>query len=258
MNEDRLTRRAMLAILVTGLITAGIALAATIFVIGTVQPSYTAKSQVALTPNAQLTPEDKASYWEALGGGQAGRIAAEVFQQDQWKTAAAAAAGVNPSSIIVTAGVVESTALINVTVETTSPQGAEAALAKIITDATPVVLKVSGPYDLQVVQPAAGTAVSSSISSSQLLIVVFIGGLLVGSGAALIVTRARSRNQDEPEFYDTGEFRAAQGSGYNRPVGPPPGRGPQGGPPPNGNNGNGAYGPPPRRPVGDPRAQPPR
>jgi hypothetical protein len=265
-NEDRLTRRQMLAILVTGLITAGIALVATIFVIGTIQPTWKASAQLALVPGKQLPAADQPSYWESLSGGQAGRIAAEVLNQSTWKTAAAQAANVAPEQLTIVAGVVDSTNLINVTAETTSSDGAVASLQKLLTDATPTVQNVAGPFAVTVVQEPAGTAVASSLPKSQLLIVVFIGGLLVGSGAALIIARARRKSDDEPEFYDTGEFRAAQAGGYRPQAGGPP-RGPNGpgGPPmPPYNNGgpngqNGAYAGPPRRPANDPRPnQPPR
>ncbi|WP_300016071.1 hypothetical protein [Pseudonocardia sp.] len=197
MNEQRLTRRQLLWIAVIGLVTGVVALAATSYLVGSSDPLYRAEAQVALVPAAGIPAEEVPSYWEALGGGQAGSIAAEVLQQPQWADQAAAVAGVDPATVTVTAGVVDATSLIDVTVETTSPEGAEVAVDALIAAATPTVQRVSGPYALDIVQPAAGTAEASGVSATQLLIVVFAGGLLVGSGVALLVTRARRRPEDD-------------------------------------------------------------
>lgn len=255
MNEERLTRRSIIAIMAAGLLTGVVALLATMFVVGNVQPTYRAEGLVAMVPSKQVPAGEQTSLLEALSGGQASRVAAEVFKQSKFVDAAAQAAGVSASSLQVTAAPVDATQLIAVTVTGPSAAAAEAAAKAIILAGTPAVQTVSGgQYDLPIIQDPAGTAVSASVSASQLLIVAFIGGLLVGAGAALIIVRARSRGDDEPEYLDSGEFRAVQGSGYGRPVGPPPGR-PVPGPAANG----GPYGPP-RRPAGDPRAQqqPPR
>lgn len=197
MNEQRLTRRQLFWIAVIGLVTGAIALASTNYLVGSAEPTYRAQAQVALVPAPGIPAEEVPSYWEALGGGQAGSIAAEVLQQPQWAEQAAAAAGVDPATLAVTAGVVNATSLIDVTAETTSPEGAEAALDALIAAATPTVQKVSGPYALDIVQPADGTAEPAGVSATQLLIVVFAGGLLVGSGIALLITRARRRPDDD-------------------------------------------------------------
>jgi hypothetical protein len=196
-NEQRLTRRQLFWIAVVGLVTGAIALAATSYLVGSSDPLYRAEAQVALVPAPGIPAEEVPSYWEALGGGQAGSIAATVLEQPQWAEQAAAAAGVDPSTLTITAGVVDATSLIDVTAETTSPEAAETALAELIAAATPTVQKVSGPYALDLVQPAAGTAEPTGVSATQLLIVVFAGGLLVGSGIALLVTRARRRSDDD-------------------------------------------------------------
>jgi len=116
-----------------------------------------------------------------------------VLEQPQWLQPAAAAARVPPSDLTVTAGVVASTSLLDVTMEAKSPEAAEAALGALITAATPTVQRVSGPFTLNLVQPATGTAKPVGVSATQLLIVIFAGGLLIGSGAALLFARARRR-----------------------------------------------------------------
>jgi len=258
-NEERLSRRSIIAIMAAGLVVGVVALLATMFVVGNAKPTYTASALLAVKPSANVAAGDQLSTWEALNGGQAGRVASEVFQQPKWSDGAAQRLGVASGDLRVTAGPPpEASTLIKLTVEAPAPQIAEQAADQIISDATKLATDVAGGTLVQivVVQDAAGSAVSSGVPASQLLIVVFIGGLLVGSGAALIIARARSRSDDEPEYFDSGQFPAVQSSGYGRPVAPSPGRPVNGGP---GNNGGGQYGPPPRRPAGDPRAQqPPR
>jgi len=258
-NEERLSRRSIIAIMAAGLVVGVVALLATMFVVGNAKPTYTASALLAVKPSTQVAPGDQLSAWEGLNGGQAGRVASEVYQQPRFSDAAAQALGVAPGDLRVTAGPPpEASTLIKLTVEAPAPQIAEQAANQIIKDGLTTATEVAGGGLVQIitVQDATGSAVSSGVPASQLLIVVFIGGLLVGSGAALIIARARSRTEEEPEYYDSGQFPAVQGSGYGRPASPPQGRPVNGGP---GNNGGGQYGAPPRRPAGDPRAQqPPR
>ncbi len=265
MNEERLSRRSIIAIMAAGLVVGVVALLATMFVVGNAKPTYTASALLAITPSKVIAQPggagagDQLSTWEALNGGQAGKIASEVYQQSRWSDAAAQTLGVASSDLRVTAGPPpEASTLIKLTVEAPAPQIAEQAANQIIKDGQQTATSVAGGTLVEIitVQDATGSAVSSGVPASQLLIVVFIGGLLVGSGAALIIARARSRSDDEPEYLDSGQFQAVQSSGYGRPAAPPPGRPVNGGP---GNNGGGQYGAPPRRPTPDPRAQqPPR
>jgi len=198
-NDQGLSRRALLVIAATGLVTALVALLVTHLVVGSEQPTYRATAQVALVPAPTVPAEQVPSYWESLGGGQAATIGAEVLKQSQWLAPAAQAANVAPDQVTVTAAATASTSLITVTATTTSPQGAEAAATALIQAATPTVQQVSGPYTLQVAQPATGTAVPASIPESQLLMVVFAGALFVGAGVALVVARGRARRQAPEE-----------------------------------------------------------
>jgi hypothetical protein len=202
--DDRLTRRALVAVVLSGLLAAGLSLAVTAIVVGGSMQKYRATAQLALVPGPQVPAEEVPSYWEALNGGQAARVAAAVFAQPQWLAPAGAAAGVPASGITTTAGVVESTSLLSVTAETTSERAAEVALDALIASATPTAEEVSGPFAIIVVQSAGGTAELAGIEATQLLTVVFIGGLLLGSGIALVVARARGhrRNDDEPRLED--------------------------------------------------------
>lgn len=218
MNDQGLSRKALLVIAATGLVTALLALLVTHLVVGSAQPTYRATMQVALVPAPTVPAEQVPSYWESLAGGQAATIGAEVLKQTQWLAPAAQAGNVDPADVTVTAAATAATSLITLTVTTTSPQGAEAAATALVQAATPTVQQVSGPYVLQVAQPAAGTAVSASIPESQLLMVVFAGGLFIGAGVALVVARTRGRRQ-EPAVAEQAPARRV----------PPPASGPMNG-----------------------------
>jgi hypothetical protein len=174
-------------------------------------------------------------------------VAAAIYKQPRFAQDAAGAAGVAPEELVITTAPVDQSPLIEISVTGPTAEAADAAAKAVITSAGPVVQQVAGKYDLPILQDPVGTATPANVSASQLLIVAFIGGLLVGSGAALIIARARTRSEEEPAYGDSGEFRAVP-SGY----GPPPGR-PMPGPSANGINGG-----PPRHPAGDPRAQRPQ
>ncbi len=270
MNEERLTRRAIIAIIAVGVVTGVVALLVTMFAVGNVQPTYQAKGVLAMVvpktvlvpksasgPTAAETADDaqvREGYAKILDSGQATTVAAQIYKQPRFLAAAATAAGVSPANLtIATSAPAETSPLMEITVTGPSAAAAEAAAASVIKEGSVVVKQVVGPFDLPVLQDPAGSATPANVSASQLLIVALIGGLLVGSGAALIVARARSRSDSEPEYADSGEFRAEQNSGYGPPAAPPgrPSPGPS-------SNGGGQYGPP-RRPAGDPRGQqPPR
>ncbi|MEJ3652906.1 hypothetical protein WEH80_07975 [Actinomycetes bacterium KLBMP 9759] len=260
MNEDRLTRRALITILLSGLATAVVALIGV--AVSGVLPGqvYRAQSVVVLAPGANTAQGENASQWESLGGGTQSQIAAAIFALPKFQDAAAAAAGVDPDKLSVSATVTEGTVLINIKVDAPTAAAAETAADKVVELARPEIVASIGPYQVNPVQPASGTAIPAGIPAGQMLVVVFIGGLLLGSGVALVVTRARGRKPEEAApAYESGEFRLPN-SGEFRQQTPPPPRAPQrpagrpGGPNSGPNSGpNGAYGgPPPRRPAGDP------
>ncbi|WP_232664323.1 hypothetical protein [Pseudonocardia sp. TRM90224] len=275
MNEDRLTRRALITILLSGLATAVVALIGVAASGVLPDQVYRAQSVVVLAPAGNAASGENASLWESLGGGTQSQIAAAIFALPKFQDQAAAAAGVEPDKISVTAGVVESSVLINIKVDAPTAAAAETAADKIVELARPEIVASIGQFQVNPVQPASGTATPAGIPAGQMLVVVFIGGLLVGSGVALVVTRARSRKQEEAvaPAYESGEFRLPNSGEFRQPNSgefrlpnppPPPRRAPQRpnerpserpSERPNGRPGgpNGAYGgPPPRRPAGDP------
>jgi hypothetical protein len=161
------------------------------YLASTSKPYYRAEMTLALLPGPGVTPDQISNYWEALSRGQAPRIAAEVLNQKRWIEPAAKAAGFDADSIGITAGVVTDTTLITVGGEAPSAAGAEAAATAAVTAATPLAQSVSGPFVLQVVQPAEGTAKSLTTPPGQTIAVATLAGLVVGAGLGFLVARRR-------------------------------------------------------------------
>jgi hypothetical protein len=61
-----------------------------------------------------------------------------------------------------------------------------------VQEATPLAQSVSGPFVLQVVQPAQGTAVSQTTPASQVIALAGLAGAVVGVGASLLFVRRRA------------------------------------------------------------------
>jgi hypothetical protein len=189
-QETRLDERALFLVVAAGLIFAVVAMVAAVGLVHG-PPRYRAETKVALLPGRNVPPQELASAWEALSRGQAARIAAEVLQQRRWIAPVALYAGVPPASISITAGAIVDTSLVTVGVEAGSSQAAEQAADDLVREARPVVEEVSGPFVLEILQPAAGGAKSIGTPLSQLLVVAGAVGLLIGSGGALMVIRNR-------------------------------------------------------------------
>ncbi|MDN5861421.1 MAG: hypothetical protein L0H84_22695 [Pseudonocardia sp.] len=198
-DEERLGRRPVIAIAAAGLVTGIVALIATMIVFGNVQAAYQAQGLVAMTVSKKVPPDQTDAYQRAITGGEAGRVAAAIFELPRFVPVAAQAAGVTPESLRITAEQVEKSRLVSIAVTAPSPAAAEAAAKAVITAGTPVVQQVWGPFDLPIVQDPAGTAVPATVPVVQLLLVALLGGILVGSGAALFIVRARSRSDDHDD-----------------------------------------------------------
>lgn len=240
-QETRLDRRALLLVVVAGLIFAAVAMVASVALVYDT-PRYRAETKVALLPGRTVPPQELASSWEALSRGQAARIAAEVLHQRRWVAPAAQSAGVPPASLSITAGAVADTSLITVGVEAGSPQAAERAADALVREARPVVEQVSGPFVLEVLQPADGGAMPAGTPLGQLLAVAGAAGLLIGSGGALMVIRNRD-SWTGPRHATGGAFREKLVAEPTRPTGTSAPAAPSGQPP------NGTVPGPPSSPV---------
>ncbi|MGI5127840.1 hypothetical protein ACQEVB_13600 [Pseudonocardia sp. CA-107938] len=187
----RLSRRSIIGTAIFGLVVATAVVLATALVAGFGKPRFTASSVVIIEPTHELSAKDfsRKIYNSASGG----KVAAEVLRQRRWAGAAAAAIGLPARDLRVSADVrPETNVVIGLSAETTSPDGAERALAAIVADAAPTVAEAAGPFRLSVVQGPAGTAVPSGNPGSQLLIVIFLGTLLVVCGIAIPILGAPS------------------------------------------------------------------
>jgi hypothetical protein len=187
MTQEWLRGRALGVVVLTAVLGAVIAAGAALGAQSMSAPRYRAEMQVALVPGRQVPPPVVADYWEALSRGQAARIGAEVLAQRRWMAPAAQSAGVPVDSVSTSAGAVGDTTLINVAAEAGSPAAAEAAVGTVLREARPLVEQVSGPFSLEVVQDPGGSAVRLGTSRTQLLAVAAIAGLLIGTGAGLLV-----------------------------------------------------------------------
>jgi hypothetical protein len=187
-----LNARAVVTILLTGIIGALLGVGVGVYIANMAQPWYRAEMQLALLPGPSVPPEEISNYWEALSRGQAPRIAAEVLDQPRWIPAAAKAADVSEGSVLITAGVITDTTLITAGGEAPSAEAAEAAVTAAVQEATPLAQSVSGPFVLQVVQPAQGTAVSQTTPASQVIALAGLAGAVVGVGASLLFVRRRA------------------------------------------------------------------
>ncbi len=158
---------------------------------------FAAQTTLAMLPASYIPTSEAAQFWEVLNNGQATRSAAIVLAQGTWLQPAAAAAGVPPSELSLTAGPIRDTTLIEVTLEANSPQTAEAALSSVLNDAVPPAIAVSGPFRLEVIRPATGSAQRLGPGGVQTYGTAGIAGLALGVGVALLASRWAERRDPE-------------------------------------------------------------
>lgn len=154
-------------------------------------PTYRATAQVALVPGPDLTTADSSAYWEVLTQGQVPRTAATVLSDPRWHAGAAAAAGVDPSELTLSAGAVPDTTVVSITADAPSEHAAQSAVADLLEKATPEVKAVSAPFQLRVISPPSTTAMATS--PIQLILIGGIIGLILGGVVGIGVTWLRSR-----------------------------------------------------------------
>ncbi|WP_232665546.1 hypothetical protein [Pseudonocardia sp. TRM90224] len=144
--------------------------------------------------------ETRAGLWDKISAGTPSTIAAQFYLQGRFKDVAAKAAGVAPTDLAATSTLLGTSVLIDVKLDAPTASAAETGLDAMVQAANPVVKTMLERYDVKVLQPAVDTAKAAGIPQSQLLLLIFLGGAMFGSGIALVVTRARSRlrTEDEP------------------------------------------------------------
>lgn len=160
-----------------------------------VPTTYRATAQVALIPGTDLTTADASAYWEVLTQGQVSRTAATVFADPRWDASAATAAGVDASSLKLTAGAVPETTMVSITADAPSAHAAQAAVADLLDKATPEVSAVSAPFKVRVVSQS-DNATPMTTSRKQLILAAALGGLVLGAAVGIGVAWLRSRRSD--------------------------------------------------------------
>lgn len=185
----------------TGVIVAVCALVGLLVGVGvamllTAQPQrYKAEASVAMLPGSELAPADAANFWEVLSRGQVTRTGAVIYDDTRWLPEAAATAGVPADDLTLTAGAVPDTSLLLVTMEAGSADAAEAALTSVMDQAGPEATRLSAPFVVQVVTPAAGSATAEGPAAAPTVAACGIGGLLVGAGVGALGVRVAGRRR---------------------------------------------------------------
>jgi hypothetical protein len=197
-NLGRPSPRELATAVIVGLVLAVVAAVVTAVLASGSGTTYTATAQLAQIPGRTLDPGDVPGSWDSLGGGSYGKAAASVYTAPRWAAAAGTATGFSPSSITVTAALLDNTSLIAMTAEAPTAPAAEKALQTVIDAATPVALQVAGPYDIIEVQRPDGTARATGVPAAQLAIGAAVVGLVFGTGLT-IAAQGRRRDRELAE-----------------------------------------------------------
>ncbi|BBY45258.1 hypothetical protein A5765_04155 [Mycolicibacterium celeriflavum] len=160
-----------------------------------VSTTYRATAQVALVPGPDLSTADASAYWEVLTQGQVSRTAAAVYSDPRWAASAASAAGIDASSLTLTAGALPDTTMVSITADAPSAQAAQAAVSDLLAKATPEVTAVSAPFQVRVVSPPDGASAMTT-SRTQLVLAGALGGLLLGVAVGIGAAWLRSRRSN--------------------------------------------------------------
>ncbi|GAY10925.1 hypothetical protein [Pseudonocardia sp. N23] len=159
-------------------------------------PSYRATAEVILVPNPAAAAQQTTSG-TLLDPQRGVMVAAAVFGEPQWLAPATAAASIPSGTLTVTATVVQTTPMIQLSVITeTGAHAAEVALATLVSDATPLVEKLSGPYSVVVVARPDGTGTATGLDPSTIRMVAAAAVLVAVLGATWGVLSRRDRRGD--------------------------------------------------------------
>ncbi|BBX70981.1 hypothetical protein MPSYJ_44420 [Mycolicibacterium psychrotolerans] len=154
---------------------------------------FTAQATLAMLPVQDVPASEVSGLWEVLNQGQATRSAAIVMADGRWLDAGASAAGVPKSDLGLSAGAIPDTTLITVKMEARSAAAAGAALKAAVDDAMSTAAAATGPFKLQMI---GGSVASTSATPLQMLGAFGGGGLLIGAGCGVLISRsARTRSK---------------------------------------------------------------
>ena len=150
-----------------------------------------ATTLVVLPDNANA---EAASYYDTLSQGQIATTFAQIL--DLQATPPAPAAGSDPATISV--DVLPDTSLIQVTATAAEPAAAEAAADATLVQVQPYFDQLGWPYDVSVVEPAAGTAERAGFTSSVLLSALAVVALVAAIAAYLAVRTLQQTRAGRP------------------------------------------------------------
>ena len=158
---------------------------------------FRAHAVLAMLPGPAVQPADRPVAWQVLTEGQATRTAAIVLGQPHWLDGAArAVVGGRPGDLVLAAGAIPQTTLVDVTVDAGSAPAAETALRTVLDAATPDAARVSGPFVLELVQAPSGSAAPLAPPRLPVYLALALGGAAVGAGAGLLFARRRPTPAD--------------------------------------------------------------
>ena len=169
------------------------------------QERVKAQATLSMLPGPEVPELNLPDYWEVINQGQPTRSAGIVLADSHWLNSAATAAGVPRSELELVAGAIPETSLIIVTMKADSPEAAERALDSVLKQASGVAASAAGPYILETVTSPVGSARSIMPTQAQWTAGLGIGGLLVGVGLGLVISRwaqQRSSACDRPAMPD--------------------------------------------------------
>jgi hypothetical protein len=182
-----------------------------------IQERVKAQATLSILPGPEVPESNVPDYWEVINQGQPTRSAAIVLADSQWLNSAAGAAGVPRSELELAAGAIPETSLITVTMKADSSEAAERALDSVLKQASGAAASASGPYTLETVVYPAGSARSIVPTREQWIAGSGVGGLLVGVGLGLLISRGAQRRSSVshqiamPEADGSADTGGAQG-----------------------------------------------
>lgn len=157
------------------------------------QDRVEARATLAMLPQSEIPLLETPNYWDILNQGQATRSAAIVLGDKRWLDAAATQTGVARGALSLSASAVPETTLITVAVEADSPEAAERVLDWVLKNATSQAASIVGPFTLRLITDPIGSAREMGAAPVQLVTAMAIGGLLVGAGAGVALSRSAQR-----------------------------------------------------------------
>ena len=181
-------RRRLLAIL-TGLIVAIVVAAVGAFLLLARPAEYRASTTLVVLPDSENV--EAASYYDTLSQGQITATFADILRL---RAGQADLAGGSASDVVV--DVLPDTSLIQITVTAADAATAEADADAVLVQVQPYFDQLTWPYDVFVVDTAAGSAERSGFSPSLLTAVVAALAMVAGVAAYLAVrTVQQARRQ---------------------------------------------------------------